>query len=474
MTSPIAGMTLDQRIGQLVMAGFHGVEPSEDIIRLIEREHIGGVILFSRNQRDARQIRALTARLQEIARAAGHPYPLLIATDQENGLVRRLGPDATVFPGSMALGAVGDTEVTFAVARATARELRALGINMNFAPVADVNNNPANPVIGVRSFGEEPALVAAHTAAAVRGHLAGGVIPTLKHFPGHGDTAADSHLGLPIVPFDLDRLDRVELMPFRTGLAAGAECVMTAHVALPRLTGGESIPAILALEVVRGLLRARLGFAGVAVTDSLEMRAIADTAGIGPGAARAILAGNDIVLISHVFAEQMEAITAIRHAAGDGTLAADVINAAVERVLDLKRRHLAWDTLPDEAALAEVGSPEHRALAARAYAHSTTLVRDADGRIPLRLAPDARLLLVLPAREIVSQAVDVAFDDAAFAAAIAARHANTATLTVSLPLTETAREELHATLAGADLALLVTINARLDPAQAELARLVLD
>ena len=161
--------------------------------------------------------------MQQIARAAGHPYPLLIATDQENGLVRRLGADATVFPGNMALGAVGDEEMTFAVAQATARELRALGINMNFAPVVDVNNNPANPVIGVRSFGEDTAAVAAHAAAAVRGYLAGGVIPTLKHFPGHGDTAADSHLGLPVVPFDLERLERVELAPFRAGLAAGAE-----------------------------------------------------------------------------------------------------------------------------------------------------------------------------------------------------------------------------------------------------------
>jgi beta-N-acetylhexosaminidase len=474
MTSPIAGMTLDQRIGQLVMAGFHGTEPSDEIIRLIEREHVGGVILFSRNLRDARQTRALTTRLQAIARAAGHPYPLLIATDQENGLVRRLGADATVFPGGMALGAVGDEDVTFAVARATARELRALGITMNFAPVADVNNNPANPVIGVRSFGENPAAVAAHTAAAVRGHLAGGVIPTLKHFPGHGDTAMDSHLGLPIVPFDLERLERVELAPFRAGLAAGAECVMTAHVALPRLTGGEPIPAILAPEVVRGLLRERLGFAGVAVTDSLEMRAIADTTGIGPGAARAILAGNDLVLISHVFDEQMEAITAIRRAASDGTLAPDIITAAVERVLDLKRRHLAWDELPDEAAIAEVGSPEHRALAARAYACSTTLVRDADSRIPLRLAPDARLLLVLPAREIVSQAMDVAFDGVAFAATIAAHHATTSALTVALPMTDAAREEVCAAVAGADLALLVTINARLEPAQAELARLVHD
>ncbi len=472
MTSPIAGMTLDQRIGQLVMAGFHGVEPSDDIIRLIEREQVGGVILFSRNLRDARQTRALTARLQQIARAAGHPYPLLIATDQENGLVRRLGADATVFPGNMALGAVGDEEMTFAVAQATARELRALGINMNFAPVVDVNNNPANPVIGVRSFGEDPAAVAAHAAAAVRGYLAGGVIPTLKHFPGHGDTAADSHLGLPVVPFDLERLERVELAPFRAGLAAGAECVMTAHVALPRLTGGEPIPAILAPAVVRGLLRERLGFAGVAITDSLEMRAIADTTGIGPGAALAIQAGNDLVLISHVFDEQMEAITAIRRAAADGTLAPDTIGEAAARVLDLKRRRLAWDTLPDEAAPAMVGSPEHRALAARAYARSTTLVRDEDGRIPLRLAPSARLLLVFPAREIVSQAVDVAFDRAAFAAAIAARHANAAVLTAALPLTDAAREELRAALAEADLALLVTINARLDPAQAELVQLV--
>lgn len=249
---------------------------------------------------------------------------------------------------------------------------------------------------------------------------------------------------------------------------------MTAHVALPRLTGGEPIPAILAPAVVRGLLRQRLGFGGVAVTDSLEMRAIARTTGIGPGAALAIQAGNDLVLISHVLDEQMEAITAIRRAAADGTLAADTLSAAAGRVLDLKRRRLSWDALPDDAALAEIGSPEHQALAARAYARSTTLVRDADGLIPLRLAPSARLLLVFPAREIVSQAVDVAFNRAAFAAAITAHHANTAALTVALPLADAARDELRDAVAGADLALLVTINARLDPQQTELARLVLE
>ena len=212
---------------------------------MIERHRVGGVILFSRNLRDAAQTRALTTALQACAHAAGHPAPLLIATDQENGLVRRLGREATVLPGNMALGATGDARRAYEVARATGRELRALGINMNLAPVADVNNNPRNPVIGVRAFGDDPARVAEMVAAATRGYAEARVVATLKHFPGHGDTQVDLHLTLATVPFDLARLEAVELSPFVAGIAAGAPCVMTAHLALPALTGYATLPATL-------------------------------------------------------------------------------------------------------------------------------------------------------------------------------------------------------------------------------------
>ena len=186
--------------GQRLMAGFDGFTPTADILDLIQRERVGGVILFSRNIATADQLHTLTNALQQAARASGHRYPLLIGLDQENGVVRRLGEWATTFPGAMALAATGSEALAEEVAEASGRELAALGVNSNFAPVADVNNNPANPVIGVRSFGDDPARVARFVAAQTRGYQRAGVAATLKHFPGHGDTGTDSHLALPPIP----------------------------------------------------------------------------------------------------------------------------------------------------------------------------------------------------------------------------------------------------------------------------------
>src|SRR2546426_6901506 len=214
-------MTLEEQIGQLLMVGFWGSTPSQEIIDLIQRYHVGNILLFSRNVRNTRQVLELTQSLQTIAREAGQRYPLLIAIDQENGLVQRLGEAATIFPGNMALGAIGLEDIAYKVAKATGIELKALGINMNLAPVVDTNNNPANPVIGVGSFGEDPLLVARLGAAMVKGYQAAGILSCLKHFPGHGDTAVDSHLALPIIPYTFERLDALELVPFRSGMKAG-------------------------------------------------------------------------------------------------------------------------------------------------------------------------------------------------------------------------------------------------------------
>ncbi|HYT37084.1 MAG TPA: glycoside hydrolase family 3 N-terminal domain-containing protein, partial [Ktedonobacteraceae bacterium] len=229
------GMTLEEQIGQLLMVGFWGSTPSLEIIDLMQRYHVGNVILFSRNIHDTQQVLELTQKLQAIAKEAGQRYPLLIAIDQENGIVQRLGDLVTLFPGNMALGATGSEEIAYKVALATGNELKALGINMNLAPVVDVNNNPANPIIGVRSFGEDPSLVARLGAAMVKGFRAAGILSCLKHFPGHGDTATDSHLSLPVIPYALQRLEALELVPFRSGMKAGAESVMIAHVAFPTL-----------------------------------------------------------------------------------------------------------------------------------------------------------------------------------------------------------------------------------------------
>ncbi|MGH2517697.1 MAG: glycoside hydrolase family 3 protein, partial [Ktedonobacterales bacterium] len=367
------GMTLEQQIGQLFMVGFSGTEPTPDVIELIQRQHVGGIILFSRNCRDARQVSHLTANLQAAARAAGHRYPLLISLDQENGIVRRLGDAITGFPGNMALGAAGSDDLAFAVAEATGQELRALGINMNLAPDADVNNNPANPVIGVRSFGEDPRLVARLTAAAVRGFSAAGIISTLKHFPGHGDTAVDSHLGLPTIAHPLERLKRVELPPFQAGIAAGADTVMLAHLRLPGIAPDEDVPASLSPTVIH-LLRDTLGFEGVIVTDCLEMDAVSKTVGEPRGALLGLRAGADIILISHRIEPQRAAIELARAAVASGELAEDTVRRAASRVLRLKARMLSWETLPAPVAADSVSTVGHRQLRDGAYARTTTLV----------------------------------------------------------------------------------------------------
>ena len=314
------GMSLEQMLGQLLVVGFEGTAVTPEVAGLIQQHHVGGIIFFSRNVRDAQQTLALTSELQALAREAGHRYPLLIAIDQENGVVRRLGRGSTIFPGSMALGATGSEALAHDVALATGRELRALGINLNLAPVLDISNNPDNPVIGVRSFGEDPAQVARFGVAAVRGLQGAGVLTSVKHFPGHGDTAVDSHQTLPNIPHTLRRLDDVELVPFRAALAAGADSVMIAHVALPQLMGSAALPATVSPAIVRGLLRERLGFDGVVISDCLEMRAVTETVGTERGAVMALQAGIDLLLVSHRYDRQLGSLRALQAALEAGEL----------------------------------------------------------------------------------------------------------------------------------------------------------
>lgn len=475
MAEPATGVALDDLIGQLFIVGFTGLAPSAEIVALIETHRVGGVVLFSRNIRDAPHVAELTQQLQQIARTAGHPAPLLIATDQENGVVRRLGPDSTMFPGNMALGAIGAEAVTYDVARASGEELLAQGINLNFAPVADVNNNPANPVIGVRSFGEDPHLVARHTAAAVRGYRDAGMIATLKHFPGHGDTSVDSHRALPIISHAIERLRTVELLPFRAGIAAGADCVMIAHLLLSRVMPGEDVPASLSSTIVRGLLRETCGFDGVAITDCLEMHAVSRTVGVDRAAVMALTAGNDLVLISHHDGAQQAALAAVRAALHTGVLSEHDIAQAASRVLRLKRRYLSWERLPTAAGLITVGSAAHRHLSERAYERSITVVRDEPGLLPVRPRAQERILVVAQRPAYVSQAVDAGDANDTLVAAIGRRHGNVRNLFLdaSLSPAATAYASLEAEAQAADLIIMATINAYLDPSQAELMRTLL-
>ncbi len=461
-------MTLEEQVGQVLMAGFWGSTPSQEIIDLIQHYHVGNIILFSRNVRDARQVFELTRSLQQIAREAGQRYPLLIAIDQENGIVQRLGEATTIFPGNMALGAIGSEEIAYEVARATGRELKTLGINMNLAPVVDVNNNPANPVIGVRSFGEDPQQVARLGAAMVKGYQAAGIISCLKHFPGHGDTTVDSHLALPTIPHTLERLETLELVPFKHGIEAGAESVMIAHVCFPALTQHDALPATLSSAIIQGLLRKQLGFNGVILSDCMEMKAISETFGTERAAVMALQAGIDLVLVSHHYTQQRESIEALQAAVLAGELSSQAVQQAAERVLKLKAGYLSWNDITTSTTdLACIGCEAHVQLQDQAYELSTTLVRNEDALLPLRLDPGEQIVILSPQRNTMTMVEDRYYSDDVLADIIEQHHTPVRIVPVAPGSVEDACGKLLQTSA---IFIVATVNAHLDEQQAELVR----
>lgn len=390
-------LTLDEKVGQMLWVGLEGPEVNPRMESLLKAGKVGGIILFARNGTEPNAGRQLTARLQELATGRERFAPsLAVMADQEGGLVQRYRHPFTEWPGNMALGATGNPDYANRMAAATARELRAVGINMNLAPVADVNNNPANPVIGIRSFGEDVRLVSEMAAAAVRGYQEQGVLATAKHFPGHGDTSVDSHYALPVINHQLPRLEQVELPPFQAAISAKVSAIMTAHVVFPALVPNGK-PATLAGEVLTGLLRERLGYQGVIVTDAMEMKAIADDPGVDQGLIQAVQAGADALLLAESFAEQEQYHATVVQAVNDGTIAAARIDDAVRRILVLKA---AGGLLPgvgqplQQPALDTIGAAEHRHLAQQIADDAVTLVRNDAGTVPLSLNAGDRVLVV--------------------------------------------------------------------------------
>ncbi len=372
-------------VGQLFMVDFSGPEPSPEVERLIREGGVGGIVLFEKNMVTPGQVARLTNALQRLAADAGHP-PLLVAVDQEGGRVAHLR--GTHFPSAMAFGAASDESLAHRAAGVTANELRAVGIRINFAPVLDVNSNPANPVIGVRSYGEDPGLVARLGVQAVKGMQAVGVLATAKHFPGHGDTSLDSHLSLPWVAHSRDRLEAVELLPFREAIRAGVAAVMPAHVVYPALDPDR--PATLSPAII-GALREGFGFGGLVVSDSMQMRAIADRYRPGDAAVQSVRAGLDVLLALGATEAQWEALHAVRAALESGLIAAARIREACERVLAAKRRlGLFEDALVSEADAGQrVGCSEHLALADRVAGAAATIVRNGNAALPLPPGPIA-------------------------------------------------------------------------------------
>ncbi|WP_462410678.1 beta-N-acetylhexosaminidase [Neobacillus sp. Marseille-QA0830] len=399
---------LRKKAGQLLVIGFKGTTASEEIKELIREHHVGGIILFGRNIGTPQEILNLTNELQREAKLAGHERPLLICIDQENGVVRRLGEGTTIFPGAMLLGATGQPENAYQVGVATGKELKALGINWNLAPVLDVNNNPENPVIGVRSFGESAEMVSLFGKMAMKGMQDAGVITTLKHFPGHGDTNVDSHLDLPVISHGLERLQEIELRPFIESIEAGADTVMSAHVYFPAIEDTPGVPATLSKKVITGLLREQLGFDGVVTTDCMEMNAIANTIGTAAGGVAAIKAGADLVMVSHLHHLQKDTIDKIAAAVEAGEIDESTIDAAAGRVQRLKDKYIHWDelNLDQEATVpAVVGCEEHGQLAEKIYQQGVTVVKN-NHLLPLDPIGGQKVLVVYSENKYTMQVED--------------------------------------------------------------------
>jgi len=370
---------LADRIGGLLMIGFEGTVPADIPAELIAGA--AGAILFQRNLVDPAQARALTDAIRTLQPPAAPP---LIAVDQEGGPVSRLAEFGTALPSAMALGATGQPTLTRDAYRIIGEELAALGFNTNFAPVADVNDEIENPVIGARSFGDEPARVAKHVAAAIHGLHDAGIAATAKHFPGHGSTRADSHEELPVLEHDIQRLRAVELAPFRAAIDARVDIIMTGHIAFPAVDDSGTA-ATQSKRLVTDLLRGELGFDGLVCTDDLNMKAVET----GSAALRALKAGTDLLVVSTTAAAR-SGLAALRSAVDSGELDEAAVEGALARIDRLRRRF----TAPAAANLASIGSAAHRAAALNIARRAIRVVRDPRRAIPLALSPGKRLLVV--------------------------------------------------------------------------------
>ena len=402
--STLRKMSVEQIVGQMIFAPFESTYLSTDtdeyeaLAKLVRESHIGGVIAFGGREAVPRvmlnstygavvlgqpmELASTLNRLQSLS-----ALPLLTSSDFEWGVQMRIA-GATRFPRAMAFGAAGDPQLAYEAGKVVGIESRALGVHVNFAPVADVNNNPRNPVINIRSFGENPARTGEMVAGWVRGLQDAGMLATLKHFPGHGDTDVDSHLGLPVIPHPRERLDAVELPPFRAGIAAGAAGVMVAHMEMPAIDA-EKQPATFSRRVIDTLLRP--GFTGLIYSDSMKMDAITRLASPGDAAVKAVKAGIDVILDSP---DSAAAAAAIVDAVKRGEIPRAQVEHSARRILEAKARlglHRAR-TINLEAVPAVVGGRKHDAIARAISEKSITLIKDARSHVPLLTPRSGRLL----------------------------------------------------------------------------------
>ncbi|MGE7110434.1 beta-N-acetylhexosaminidase [Lysinibacillus sp. NPDC047702] len=334
VTEMIEQMTLDEKIGQMMFAGVSGTTLQQETKDLIHNFKVGGLILYANNLETPQQTTTLINDL--VAENKNNRLSLFIGTDQEGGNVVRLPGPLKSFPTNKRIGDINQSKFSFEVGRLLGEELKAFGFNLDFAPVLDVNSNPNNPIIGDRSFSNNPDIVSKLGIQTMKGLESKQVIPVIKHFPGHGDTSVDSHLELPKVTKSLDELNKLEIIPFKTAIENGADVVMVAHILLPRID--PQYPSSMSKAIITGILRNQLAFDGVVMTDDMTMKAITNHFAIGQATVDSVKAGSDIILIAHDFSNVQSAIEALKSAVQHGEITEDRINDSVRRIIQLKRK----------------------------------------------------------------------------------------------------------------------------------------
>jgi len=382
-TNLIDSMSLREKIAQMIISSVipenfsDRNENSSEMLRLkrlCSEEKIGGLIFFKGSIDDYVW---LSNKLQSFAET-----PLLISADFERGIKMRV-TDGVIFPNNMAIGAAGNYELCYRMGSEIARQMKILGVHQNYSPVCDVNNNPDNPIINVRSFGEEPELVSVMSEAMIKGLQDGGVIATAKHFPGHGDTDIDSHKDLPVLKFPMDRLENIELVPFRNAVKNGVKSVMIAHLSFPELESNMQIPASLSANIVQNLLIDKIGFNGLVVTDALNMKGITKYYSVPEVALMCVKAGIDLILMP---LDEKKTIDAIESAVKNGIISEERINHSAKKILDAKKNLGLFEKRHNysENPYSEIHSAEAYEIASRLADESITLVKDEYNNLPIK------------------------------------------------------------------------------------------
>ena len=446
------------------MLAFEGYTAPARIRSLLKEHEVGGFTLFHHhNVQDPAQVRTLTANLQAIAAASGRG-PLLIAADQEGGQLVALGRETTPFPGNMALGATGDRELARQVGQALGLELAALGVNVNYGPVCDVNTNHRNPAVGVRAFGDDPVHVAAMATAMLAGMQDAGVAATAKHFPGLGNVSVDPHYGIPVQSRDRRRLDEIEFPPFRAAIQAGVRLIMTAHVGMPHLTSDETLPATLSRQIMHDLLRNEMGFEGLLISDAFDMAAIHQGDGQIIDAIAAVRAGVDLLLLPADAAVQDRIDEGLRRALSRNLIRMHHLRISARRVQALKK----WVAGREQPNLDVIGCAAHRQLERTVAQRSVTLVRNRDALLPLRLPAEARIAAITPALKDLTPADTSSLVPPSLATALRAHQPRVDEFITSHPPAQAEIAALREKAGDYDLLIVGTISAHLDPEQATL------